>query len=195
MTKGASSRAGKPYLVCVKAKAGAGCIFHAVPQESVEAALIGNAASIAGSAPTGDTHIDDEWSRLEGALQATQDAIDNITEALAAGQSPALSGKLRELEDEQERLENERRELAERIAATASPLLGRKLDDLQAALSANPIDHNRANAVLRQLFAGVIIDWRSGCLELQWKHGGYTEILYAWPNQENWPSVGSLRNE
>jgi hypothetical protein len=42
----------------------------------------------------------------------------------------------------------------------------------------------KANAVLRQLLAGVTVDYRTGSLVLLWRHGGDTQVQYAMPTEE-----------
>jgi hypothetical protein len=52
----------------------------------------------------------------------------------------------------------------------------RRVEELTDALDAKPLNHQAANALMRQLFAGVVVDWTRGALSLQWKQGGATEL-------------------
>jgi hypothetical protein len=52
----------------------------------------------------------------------------------------------------------------------------RRVEDLRDALEAEPLDHPTANALMRQLFDGVVVDWSREVLSLRWKQGGSTEL-------------------
>lgn len=187
VSKGSKAKGGKPYLVCTTAKARAGCTYHAVHQERIEAALIENLAPLLASAPSGDDGLDHQMEKAQIGLDAIGDAITNILEALTAGPSPALNAKLRELEQGKEEAEAELRALAQRQLAMAGPFLGKRLADLEEALEANPMDRAQANARLRQVFNSVVVDWPNGVLAFDWKQGGMSEITYAWP-QDHTPA-------
>lgn len=172
-----------PYLICSKAKAGAGCVYRAIRQSYVEDALISNIGYIAGTAPSGDNGFDQKLKNVDTGLSATQDMIENILEAIAARPSPALTTKLRELEELLEQLQRERQQLAEQHAAASGPVVEKRLADLTEALTAPELDRSRANALLRQVFNSVTIDWEAGYLHFEWKHGGTdTSVLFALPH-------------
>jgi len=54
------------------------------------------------------------------------------------------------------------------------------VDNLRAALREEPLDRQKTNALLRQLFSGVTVDYGRGVLRLQWAHDGETEVIYDW---------------
>lgn len=177
---------GRPRLVCVRAKNGAGCTYRAVPLEQVEAAILGNIGQIIGEAPSGDAGLDEQWDTLETRLVAVTDALSNIFEAIeTGGPSPALTARLRQWEEERGRLEEEQRTLAARMAATADRMVDRRMADLEEAATAVPLDRRRVNALLRQLLDGVTVDYRSGLLLFAWTHGGETDVMYGWPKAES----------
>lgn len=184
VSKGSRLKAGHPYLVCAKAKAGAGCVYRAVRQAYTEDALINNIGFIAGTAPTGVTGLDQRLEKADTEVAAVQEMIDNILDAIAVRPSPALTTKLRDLEYELERLQLERQQLAEQHAAASGPLVAKRLEDLTEALTATEIDRPRANVVLRQVFNSVTIDWVTGHLRFEWKHGGDdTSVVFALPHE------------
>ena len=84
-------KGGRPKLVCTRAKAGAGCEYRAVSLEAVEDTITANMAFLAGTAPSGSDDLDEAWESLETAQAATEDQIENLINAIAAGSSsPAL---------------------------------------------------------------------------------------------------------
>ena len=40
------------------------------------------------------------------------------------------------------------------------------------------------NATLRQLVERLTVDPKSASLNLEWKHGGSTSVIYGWPTDE-----------
>lgn len=183
--KGPSAKAGKPYLVCARAKLGAGCAYRAVHQEAVEKALIENIGYICANAPSGIQDLDERLEKVELQIEALGEMIENVLDAIANRPSAALATKLRELEDQQEVLQQEKRELASQYTAASSPLVEKRLEDVKKVLSAEAVDRPRANALLRQVFNDITVNWKSGALELEWKHGGEAmTIPFAWPDQE-----------
>ena len=64
--------------------------------------------------------------------------------------------------------------------------LERKLEDLERAMNQDgDLDRRRVNTLLRQLFRGVTVSYRSGTLEFEWLHGGWNEVMFAWPEEED----------
>jgi DNA invertase Pin-like site-specific DNA recombinase len=185
VNKGNGPKGGKPYLVCVKAKQGAGCNYRTVRLDQVEDAIRANASAIVAFAPSGNEGLDDEWESLETQLEGLSDAVDHVVDAIAAGGlSPALNAKLREYETERERLQSGQRELGRKIAAASGPLLAKRLGELEVVLGVDPLNRAAANAVLRQLFTGVVVDYRRGQLRFNWTHGGETEVVFGWPEDD-----------
>ncbi|MFM0323714.1 recombinase family protein [Caballeronia glebae] len=175
-------KGGKPKLVCTKAKAGAGCEYHSVTLETVEEAIILNAGYLSGTAPTGKVELDTQLQHTEHAIDATVDAIENLVSVLARSPSPAVSAKLSGLEVSLETLKGKREELVDQSLAASGPLLEKRLGELDAALHVEPRDNTKANAMLRAMFESITVDYRSGSLEMHWRHGGTTSIVYAWGN-------------
>jgi hypothetical protein len=177
-------KGGRPKLVCTRAKAGAGCEYHAVSLEVVENAIAANVAFLAGTAPSGSDGLDVAWERLETARAATGEHIDNLINAIAAGNgSPALRRRLEDLENAREAQKVERDELAEKISAASSPLVTRRIGDFEELVMAGA-DKAEINAALRQLFSKITVDVDSGTLRFEWSHGGESSVVFAWPRAE-----------
>lgn len=175
-------RSATPYLLCSKAHHNAGCERRYVRQDIVERALVENASFIVGTVPSVDGSLDRDLEDTETAIQVTRDQVDNLVEAITRRPSPALSEKLRSLEDALRGLTLTRDDLIEKAATIAGPLIERRLVELEEMLTLQePI---KTNALLRQMFDSVEIDYPNGQLRLSWRHGGDTSIGFAWPLED-----------
>jgi DNA invertase Pin-like site-specific DNA recombinase len=186
VNKGSGPKGGR-YLVCAKAKIGAGCKkYRSVRYEQVEDAFLRNADWLLGTVPAGDDGgVDEELERTEANIAGVEDEIERLADAVQMDPSTStLPQRLRAMEDELEALQRTQRELLQRQAEVAGPLVDRKLADLRAALEAETLDRARVNALLRQLLKSIIVDYRSGQIVFQWKHGGESEVTFGWPKAE-----------
>jgi DNA invertase Pin-like site-specific DNA recombinase len=186
MTLTNKGRRARRRLVCVAAKTGGECVYHSVLYERVENAFLENADYLIGSVPGGDAGngVDQALERVDGAIGGLGDEIERVLDAIQGGSSTALTQRLRELEDARDTLEAERRDLIERQAERMGPVVKHKLDDLSACLKGAPLDRTKANALLRQLLEEVVVDYPNGLLSLVWKHGGESEVVFGWPEEE-----------
>jgi DNA invertase Pin-like site-specific DNA recombinase len=179
---------GKAYLVCTKAKAGAGCKYHGVPYGRVEQAFLDHAGRVIGQAPAGDTgeEIDERIERLEAGISATDDFISDIFRGIEVGgpASRAERERLHALEDDRERMQHEIDDLLKQRAAVAQPMVEERLKQIDEALEAPEQDRRRINVLLRQLFTGIVVDYPDGQLVFQWKHGGVSQVFFAFPDEE-----------
>ncbi|TCZ55429.1 recombinase family protein [Roseicella aquatilis] len=194
MTRVAKGKRSKPVLVCAKAKAGAGCEYVSVHQDAVERTIIGNVGLIAGTMPSGDDTLDGTIANAETARDALGDAIENVLRAIERGEpSPTLTARLRELEGQREAMDAELRELHQRAMTVSTGAVLRRLDELDRLTKADPMDPAKVNAVLRQTFNAVVVDFTSGSLRLEWKQGGETGVTYGWPRErgeDGWKLAG-----
>lgn len=62
------------------------------------------------------------------------------------------------------------------------PPLFRKVAELSDALAAKVADR-ASNALLWHVTRGVTIDYTNGALVFDWKHGGTSQLTYAWPEE------------
>jgi hypothetical protein len=44
-------------------------------------------------------------------------------------------------------------------------------------------DKRAVNAALKVIFSGVTVDYQTGLLRFQWRHGGEACLSYAWPRE------------
>lgn len=178
------AKGGKPKLVCTVAKAGAGCTYQAVNVEDVERAISESIEFLVGTAPVGDEGLDAEWDRLEVLRDAIGDQLENVVDAIATGgESATLRERLRALEKEREVRDRERDDLLEKFAAASRPSVMRRLETVRKLVVADA-DKAEINAVLRQSLKAVVLDRKSGRLHFEWAHGGESELMFAWPQED-----------
>jgi DNA invertase Pin-like site-specific DNA recombinase len=186
VSKGSKARAGKPSLVCVAGKTGAGCKYHAVPYEAVEAALIASAGHLIALAPSGGGNApSEELERTLAQIAAHEEAKDNLLRALEQGRpSGAIRERLAAVEADLVELRSREANLWEEASRTRGALVEARLERLLDALIAEPFDAAAANAAMRAVLTAVVVDYRSGHLRFLWSHGGESETVYAWPSED-----------
>ncbi len=179
VNKGA--KGGTPKLVCAKAKAGAGCDYRGIDLGTVEAALLSNLGSFIGDAPSGVAGLDEELAEMDAIIGVYQDEAGNLVQALTEGPSLAITKKLREIERGLAEVQVARANVLEKIATGSSPVLAQRLKELEEALSAKQLNRPRANLLMRSVLTAVVVDYPNGRLNFEWKHGGESSLMYAWP--------------
>ena len=173
---------GGVYLACAGAKEGHGCEYRAVRYEPVEAALLRDADRVLTEAPSGDTGIDKVVADTESLLLHLHDQAEHVLDAIAQhGISPALSKRLLEVEQQMDAAREEHDALLQQQADASELLVKRKIADLKAVLRKKPLNRAAANALLRQLFKGVVVDYtgKTQTLTLHWKQGGESTVVYG----------------
>lgn len=181
-------KGGKPYLVCVKAKAGAGCRYRQVKVDVVEDAIAEKAGYLCAQAPSPDEAAQAELERLQTTEAAVRDQIENLLEAIErtrdSGTSTALVGRLR---DNEAALEETRKALevtAKRVADTLTNRIMNTAAELADQVEVyGPRNLPRVGSLMRQLFDRVEVDYPQGVLRFHWRAapGETTSIMFAWP--------------
>lgn len=186
VSKGAKAKAGKPYLVCAKAKAGAGCNYRAVRLEGVERCLRENAAIIVQRvpAPVDGSDLQEKLTEVEINKDATSEAIQRLLQLLMREPSPALRAQLREAEAGLDKLNDDEKALWDRIATTNGPLIDARLAELEEVFETETFKPSAVNLALRRLLSSVVVNYRTGNLELEWLHGGRSEYTFGWPQDD-----------
>jgi DNA invertase Pin-like site-specific DNA recombinase len=185
VNKGRRKKAGRPYLVCTKAKTGAGCEYHAVRQEYIEDAIGGGAEELVAGMPSPNDELQRKWEAVGREIDALECTIRNALETLErAPLSKALAGHLaaneRTLEDARLRHIEIEEQIVETMTNRAVGLAqGAFLDAIQAG------DVPAINKAMRQLFERVTVDYRTGFLDFDWKHapGSKGSIFFSWPKE------------
>jgi DNA invertase Pin-like site-specific DNA recombinase len=176
----------RTYLVCVKARRGAGCGYKAVPCHEIEDAIVEKAEEFAITMPSPDAGLETEWQRLQDVDEAHRLEIGRIMDAIkAAGHSAALLDTLLQLENDRVAINRQLVEVGERVTASLTNRTQQTVERLIDGLETPERDVPAINATMRQLFEKVTVNWPQGHLRFHWKHapGETTEFMYAWPKQ------------
>ncbi|MFZ5685524.1 MAG: recombinase family protein [Pseudomonadota bacterium] len=178
-------KGGRPYLVCQRAKTGAGCTYRAVRCDDVEGALLSRGAELLASVPTGreDAGLDVRLAELDDAILGLEQDVDGLLDLLQQTRSQAAMDRLRNLEAELDGARAERLALIQEREAKAGPMVRRRVKALERALTEEPLDKAAVNAALRAICDRVTVNWGTGFLQFQWRHGGRSEVIFAWPDE------------
>ncbi|HEU0078229.1 MAG TPA: recombinase family protein [Longimicrobiaceae bacterium] len=172
---------GAEYLVCVAAKTGAGCKYEAIRYDAAERYFLARAAELIEQAPAGETD-EDAAALLEQTrhnLWGLEEEVERLLDSLQRAPSLAIEGRLLKLETVKLGVEKELRGLAARSEWAQGPSVRRRLDELAQALQAAPLDRTAANAIMRQAFRQVVVDFDAAELVLHWQHGGESRVEYS----------------
>ena len=183
VSKGNRKKAGRPYLVCTRAKEGAGCKYRAVQYEPLEIAIREDIERILGEMPINDGGVELEGLIVahEEAIDAKREEIDEIVNAIGAGRrSATLRHRLDVLEDDLDSLQKELDSTRRRRDSLSKELVGLRANRLKSELSRNSLDRPAINAILKQLMEKVVVDYEWGRLEFHWAHSGATDIQFDW---------------
>lgn len=177
VTKGATSKAGRPYLVCSRAKAGAGCNYRSVPVCDAEESVRESIDTLISSMPKGSPTLLDLEERLvreRNGLEA--EMVRWLEELEQNGPSRVVGQMLRNAEAAHERTLDELSKVRARLnthSATARPIRLRELKELLAEGEDRVAE---ANARLRSIFSEVTVDLERRRLIFLWSHGGETPV-------------------
>jgi DNA invertase Pin-like site-specific DNA recombinase len=182
--KGTSKKSQRPFYVCAKAKAGAGCAYHTVRADAIEAALLHRAHELIAGCPHPDATIQSELDSVEHELMEIDFDISNLVDTLTQAPSVAVSKRLAALEAQAIPLRVKRDALLSKAAQTDTKLIKRRVERLKIALTAKPFDVANANTALRECFEYVTINYQRdrevGTLAFGWRHDGETELNFEW---------------
>lgn len=184
VNKGERSR---PYVVCAKAKTGAGCSYKAVRYERLESSLLDHAPQLLAIIPGGGSEegeeVQAELDRVEANLDAADDYLIQLGEDYRNTRLRTLLTQIQEVEKERDALKVKRDELVERRDATVGPFIEQRASEALSAVTAEPLDRKRANVALRTVLASVTVDPRGGQMVLRWKHGAEVPHLFSFPEE------------
>tara|TARA_Y100000815_G_scaffold107521_1_gene96171 strand:- start:8630 stop:10156 length:1527 start_codon:yes stop_codon:yes gene_type:complete len=179
--KGSSTKSGHPYLVCSRAKAGAGCEYHGVRIDHLEAAIVEHASELSKSAPKGSKTVEDVKARLAEEREKLQGQIEKLVDFLSEGEAEGVRQRLRALEARLAEVREEE-ERVEELEAVRNPITRtQRLEDLVGELSKSDLDYPAANAAMLQVFSRVYVQWDLGRLDFHWLHGGISRLPIKGP--------------
>lgn len=179
-------KGGKPYLVCTRAKVGAGCIYKQVRLEDIVLAVRMQAGRLWEGLPSPEQGLQARWECLTNLRDAVNEQIGRVVEAIEeAGHSAALIRRLSTLEKERDNVIDELDKVEQQITDTLTNRTQETLGELVKAMQEEVADPGRINATMRQLFSKVIVDYHRGELLFQWKHteGEKTPVTFAMPEE------------
>jgi DNA invertase Pin-like site-specific DNA recombinase len=161
------------YLVCSAANARPrSCHYEALPYDSVERAFINAAQRMIDEAPRGNdtTQLDAQIASTQAeAAMLTSEVQDLLTISIEEKSAIArrnLKQREQDLADTEERLQT----LKERRDSLAKVGVRRRLDAIERALHAEPLDRPKANAALREAVERIVIFAAEGRAEVHWRH-------------------------
>ena len=180
VAKGNARRAGRPHLVCTRAKAGAGCEYRSVRLDLIEAAIVNSSAWLVTQAPIADGDwFWDEAGKLGRQMEAVDVQIDRLASAIASEpESKAVMATLRDRERSKDELQASLNRLIERYQGYSPIIVERRLAELQVALAKDPFDIPAANLALRSLAERVVVDLDREVLRFEWRWVTASELPY-----------------
>lgn len=184
--KGGGPKAGKPKLVCTKAKAGAADhAYRSISLPELQDAFEHGWQRLVAEVPAGNAgaELDRDHMDLMGAIDAVEQELDDLSGRFARSPSHGLEVRLRALNATLASYRADVAELEHRRTLADHGLVASRVGALAGLIE--PAEGEvgsvaQVNACLRTLFAGVTIDYRSGQLRFHWRQGGETPITYAW---------------
>lgn len=170
------------YLICTKARYGAGCQYTAVRYGEVESNFISESQRILALTPNSAEDYSDSLQSLQETMAVLQKRYQSLDDGWDRTRDPAMLEKMVPLREELETLRDRERALMAHMDATTGNLVQRRVNDLRKALS-EPHKLNRAsvNAMTRALFSGLSINPDSGVATIGWKHGGESAFTFGFP--------------
>lgn len=179
ITKGSRVKAGKPYLVCTRAKAGGNCTYATVPLHLLTSALQWEGRFLREVIPSNDTDVEIQIAEVARAAADALSRASNLTQALADGPSPTLSARLAEEEMAYQRLRQELELLMINVEGATPLRLRTRAERLGELLAEKDPDWAAINFCLRQCFSEVVIDPTRQVFEMRWRTGGSHAVAFG----------------
>jgi DNA invertase Pin-like site-specific DNA recombinase len=173
------------YLICQKARGGAGCQYNSVRYDLIEPAVHAQLGQLIADCPKGDDSLDQQILEVRNNLEGVDNSVSNILESLEQGlsvqQHPVIGERLEGLQGQSDELKEELLELLQRHTTFSGDMAIRRATNLGNVIVNHPEDKVRINSHMRECFSKVVVDFQSGDLVFHWKHGGQTSIMYKFP--------------
>lgn len=180
VSKGPTAKAGKPYLVCTKAKQGGGCQYRAVRLDKVEPAVWDALDSLLTQPPLAETKAEQERQAAQDLAMVLSDEIEGVLTAIAIRPVATLLNRLEDLQTRLADANAEVRRLEDEALLGNQKLILSRIDGLREALPLGPAGLPKVNALMRQLFRRVVVDYEHGFLHFHWHQGEVTTLTYEW---------------
>ena len=191
-SKGATSRAGRPRLVCYRAKSGAACDAPSIRLDTIEDAVVaalpklalhghpGRTWQVAESMQLTKARRDRIKAQLESTVSALMEEGETWAEVREKIEPMAVLGpKIRSLE-EALREEQEQLEALEQREIQNGPIMTREaLAVLGQEAKRQELDKARINALLRQLLSRVVVHQDRGEIAFHWHSLGVSFVRFV----------------
>jgi len=192
VNKGDPKKAGKPKLVCSRAKIGAASHpYRSVSLPMLEEAVVAKWQSLLVDVPAGAAggDLDGDHSDLNGAIDAAESELADVARRITTYPTQTLRVRQHALEALLSSYQVSLAEIEQKRSLADHGLVLSRLSALEAAFEPEEgteagLDVAKVNAALRSLFAGVTVDYRTGFLRFHWRQGGEAAIMFAWPQCE-----------
>ncbi|NJD37379.1 MAG: recombinase family protein [Geobacter sp.] len=183
---GARARA---KLICVKAKAGAGCMGYGVDYQQLEATFIAGVTSITVSVPS-VTKQQRVIADLQTTINRHKQALTNIMQAIQSGQQTpdadifgggqavpvTMLQAVQYLESKIDEEEKELSRLQQALALVRGDAVRERVKELRRFAAAADLDRAAINAVLLSLCSHVVVDYVHNNLILHLRAGATVEV-------------------
>ncbi|AIC25522.1 resolvase/recombinase protein [Rhizobium etli bv. mimosae str. IE4771] len=179
------SKGGKPYLVCTKAKAGAGCRYKQVKLDAIEAAVISLGTYLHDLTPSPNADSEAKYRDMRRLAEVVEDQIQNLVAAVEQGDtSKAITKAIANNEAELDRIRQELDELARLASDTITNRIENTVAEFCALTETGDIA--KINATMRQIFDKAVVDYDTGYLRFYWRHTETSpaEVLYSFPTEK-----------
>jgi DNA invertase Pin-like site-specific DNA recombinase len=178
VNKGSGGKAGKPYLVCGRAKVGAGCPYKAVGLEIVETTVRGAYRELSEALlAEGNSGLVEEIAKLETETSVLADEMENIADTIAMeGHSPVLARKMRELQSQMDTATKALKAKRVQLFTQTHAMRRARITDLQPLLEG--ADVAKASLALRELLRSIVVNHQTGDLECTTKGGVRVDLTY-----------------
>jgi hypothetical protein len=179
------------YLVCSAANAKAGtCAYASVPYHQAEEALCLNIEHTIEHAPRGrnTADIQEQIERHQGALDASETEIREMLHLTITDKSRAARQRLKEAEQERDRIELDLRALRDQRDAMTSTNATARLDAVKSALMETPLDIVKANKALKTAVKRMVMKPEEGTLDIYWNHADEPQEITFVTRRKRWES-------
>jgi DNA invertase Pin-like site-specific DNA recombinase len=173
------------YLVCRAAQSRAGCPgtvgkrggrAERVSYDDAVDRFLYHMPDVIREAPAG-LDLDEQIEQARQTVAGLEDMVDSVSGKIARQEAPAAEARI--LASALQQAQAELVELEAQAEVSHGRTVQRRLKELQAALSVEPLDVGRANTLLRQTFSSITVDFDTRELVLHWRHGGVSRCVFS----------------
>lgn len=170
------------YLVCQRAKQGAGCKYNAVRYDRVEPVIHSKINRLIDACPSGDDSLDEKITEAKQQLEANEQSVERIMLTIEQGilteDTPFVKKQLYKHKSEEDKAKARLTELYQQRNMLGTELARHRAESLRTVVLDTPEDKTLINTKMRECFSRVVVDFESTKLVFHWKQGGWTSLRY-----------------